>query len=1244
MPDATTRLFIVDQTLKDFQGRHFAYDAAIAEAAEAAGLRAVVAANRKYEPVGTEASEVIPWFQSTWRDSDADAQPAPTFWSETLELLQSRSATPDDIVLIHTVSFTEFEEIVDFYAQLLWRDVALLPTVFVILRRDPDECAKPLLKALNAKLRRLYKIPDLCDRLRLCADTDQLCEGWRDALGQPILTLPIPFRHAFVDRLERPRNPQAPLQVVYLGDARNEKGYQHLPGMAHALWKDFIHPGRVEITLQSNYNLPGGEGGIPQARLKLQRFPHEVALITEPLAPEAYYAVLAKADIVVLPYDPQTYARRSSGVLNEAIAAGKVAVAPEGTWLAAQLDEERGVVYRHPAGLADAVIAAIERFPALACGAAAYRQSYRNKQNPTRFVQALLQNRRGVEPAPSGAILYVMDGDGIVNRTGAGSVARQQMQALIALGYRIHAVFQRIHVDERHDIDAMRVWMDAIREEVRSLKLASVWGAGHTPFYGHVGLMSERRILRERCLRLDADAHYRAASAIPAGLIETLREDPPRFAMVNYAQSIPFARMLAGTRTPVLAETHDTQSFQIALRNPKGFQQADLDLELKLLGEARHVVALNQLESDFLAERLGRDRVSFIAQPISDGPATVSMLAGARDLDELLEKNCGSSHPAVHTRAEPAAEPNPTAYFRQAKSIDLLYVSSRHGPNLQGLQLFMHHVFYPRLLERGVTLAVAGAICEALGDLEGPQVLLAHSVKDLKPLYAAAKLVILPILDGAGSAIKTIEAMAFAKPVVATSFAMRGVDRSSEPYPVHDDWLEFGDRVLELLASPEKRLAASQAAFRLSLVNGNDGGYVHRLGRAIAATLGRPEAVSAAPPKAPTTAAPSGLVEWDDTIRRFNGLCADYLSRGYFTAANRDAYRDAPLDPGAAEQLFEIAFETFDSDWKPRSERSAKANFERFMALIEAAPTPRDAQPALDSPDILVPAGTTSRAIAFDGQGATKVIWRSADPWTDSKARPTGLICATLPSAPPGTILEQVYDLATAPANGAGPCVVAGGMHPREPIAGPPKRWTGPEAASTFVVAVSRRYDAELCLHVYDALEDAIYEQAWLEVDGVRLPTLKRRHESGRMLIALIPAAPEAAVDCLTIVLRVPRTLCPSSVFAGNNDVRRLGLSLGRLELRCQITSAPRIGPSLAGQTLANMREGTPPHVVNSGYRDLLGRDPDAVGYAQYVELLTKRRLSASKFFRVLIDSKEFKARHPAPGLTELFQRYLPAD
>jgi len=1244
MPNPATRLFIVDQTLKDFQGHHFEYDAAIAEAAEAAKLEPVILANKKYEKVGAEAAEVVPWFRTSWYESSADAKHAHTFWNETLDFFKQRAVTPDDIVLIHTVSFAEFVEIVDYYEGLLWQDVARLPTVYVILRRDPDECAQPVLEALKVKLRRLYEVPDLSSRLRLCTDTDQLRDGWSDALGQPVLTLPIPFRHSLVDRLERKREPGAPVQVVYLGDARNEKGYQHFPGMVQALWKDFIQPGRVEVTLQSNYNMPGGEGGIPQARLRLQRYPHGVTLITDTMEPEAYYALLAKADIVVLPYDPQAYVRRSSGVLNEAIAAGKVTVVPEGTWLASQVDPARAVVYRHPGGLADAVIAAVEKFPELARGAAAHQPGYRNQQNPQRFVQALVQNRGRIERPSSGAVLYVMDGDSVFNRSGAGSVAHQQLQALIALGYRIHAVFQRLHIEDFHEVKDLRSWMDTIREELREYKLASVWGVGHAPFYGHAGLMSERQLLRSRHVRLDADAGYRAAFAVPSGLIEALRDDPPNFALVNYAQSIPFARLLAGPQTPILAEAHDIQSFQIALRNPEGFQKADLDLELNLLKEARHVVVLNQIEADFLAERIGRERVSFVAQPVSDGPARLAKLAGSRDLAELVQ-NCGATDPSFdRMRVESAGEQNSAAYFRTAKTIDLLYVSSSHVPNLQGLKLFLHNVFYPRLIERGVTLAVAGTVCDDLKDVEGPQVLLAHRVKDLEPLYAAARIVILPILDGAGSAIKSIEALARAKPVVATSFAMRGVDRSSEDCPVHDDWDDFGDRILELLASPEKRLAAAQASFRLSLVNGNDGGYVRRLGRAVAATLGQREAAVAAPLKPPgAAAAPLRLIEWSQSIRSFNALCADYLLRGYLAPGDLAAYRDGPLQPEDAKELFNAAFATLDSSARRAPDNDPKALLDRLTQLIEGATAPREAQPTLDSPEILVPAGASSRAIAFDGEGAEQVIWRSADQRTAKRAFETGLLSVTLPSAPPGTVVEQAYDLVAAPSVGLAPCVIAGGMYPREESSGPPRRWTGPSTAATFVVTLCRRYDAEICIDIHDALQAEVYEQAWLEADGFRLPTLKSSRDR-RMLIAPMPAAPEAVLDRVGIVLHVPRTLTPSSIIPGNVDHRQLGLALGRMEIRCQITTAPLKGPSPVAQTLAAMMERTPADLVFGGYRDLLGRVPDPSGYAHYVEHLTERRMTATEFFRALIGSDEFKTRYSAPGLADLIDRCLPKE
>mgnify|MGYP000143749578 CR=1 FL=1 len=88
MPEAKSRLFIVDQTLKDYQGHHFEYDAAIAEAAQAAGLNPVIVANKAYETLEAETATVVPWYRASWYDASADSRHARSFWSETLDLLQ----------------------------------------------------------------------------------------------------------------------------------------------------------------------------------------------------------------------------------------------------------------------------------------------------------------------------------------------------------------------------------------------------------------------------------------------------------------------------------------------------------------------------------------------------------------------------------------------------------------------------------------------------------------------------------------------------------------------------------------------------------------------------------------------------------------------------------------------------------------------------------------------------------------------------------------------------------------------------------------------------------------------------------------------------------------------------------------------------------------------------------------------------------------------------------------------------
>lgn len=1210
MHTTITRLFIIDQTLKDFQGHHFEYAAAIAEAAQAQDVAPVVVANRHYEVTGAETAEVVPWFQNSWHETSGEYR----FWEETLDFLRNRGVTAQDIVLIHTVSLEEFHQIVDFYETLLWGEAAVLPTVYVILRRDPEEYTPDALAALQTKLRHAFEVPDLAHRLVLCTDTEPLREAWSAALNQSVLTLPIPFRHNLVDRYARERKANAPLQIVYLGDARVEKGYQHFPPVVQALWAGHIQTGRVEVTLQSNFNTPKGEGDVPQARLKLQRYPRGVTLLKEPLKPEDYYAVLAKADIIVLPYDPERYARRSSGVMNEAISAGKVTVVPEGTWLALQGAPDRTVTYEHPSGLAAAVLAAVENFESLSRGARAYQPLYRKEQSPEAFVRMLIAHRRPVKPQTGETLLYVMDGDAITNRSGSAQVSQQQLQALVALGYRVHAVFHRIYVPDWLDVHGIRQWMAAIREEMRGLRLQSVWGVGHMPFYTQAHGMSERQILRDRDLRLDAEEYYRRHVAIPGALIKTLREDPPQLVLANYFNTIPFARLLAGPKVPILCETHDIQTFQLALRHPQGYQDTALEQEMNYLRQAQHIIALNKLEADFFADHLGAEHVTFIPpQPVNNGAARLETLAGAADLAELVE-TCGAIYPAFgQDRRLVAAKSAP--YFRQAKAIDLLFISSHHTPNLEALKLFLHHVFYPRLRERGVTLAVAGMVCDGLGDVEGPQILLAHRVRDLEPLYAAAKIVILPILEGAGSAIKSVEAMSRGKPVVATSFALRGVDCSSEPFPAYDDWFAFGERILALLASPQERLAAAQASYRLSLANGNDGTYIQRFAQALAATTkGK---VPPVPESRVRAEPPTRLVEWNESIRHFNTLCSDCLLFGYVSPQSLAAYREAPLEFDIAEALYTATVKRFRAEGRMRE----AYDLQDFLAHLQGQEATREGD------DIEVASQIQARVVSYDERDVRQTFWQSGDVRAPQKARKTGFLRVPLTERPEDVIIEQIYDLTHAPLVGREACVVASGMYPKEENGA---RWTGPETETSIIITLDRRYDTEIGLNVHGALDNEVYERAEIDIDGQPVPTLKWVRP--RVLVALVPAAAHSRTR---VTLRVPRTILP-----GNKDPRHLGLQLNTLEAYTYIGS-DALKRSRLKQAFLMMQERAPEDLVFAGYRDLLRRDPDPQGNVYYVDQIKSGAISSPDFFRDLIYSPEFVKKYINPDIAEFLCKII---
>jgi len=159
-----------------------------------------------------------------------------------------------------------------------------------------------------------------------------------------------------------------------------------------------------------------------------------------------------------------------------------------------------------------------------------------------------------------------------------------------------------------------------------------------------------------------------------------------------------------------------------------------------------------------------------------------------------------------------APEPEP-------ESQRLLFIGSfRHFPNLTAYRFFAGEV-WPRLRERfpEMTLTVVagpdglrylGQAAPADG-----RVRLLEFVRDVRPLYVEASLVIVPTLESAGTNLKVLEAMAMERAVVSTTTGCAGLGLAhGESVWVADTAAEFAQAVARLAGDAPLRRRLARAA------------------------------------------------------------------------------------------------------------------------------------------------------------------------------------------------------------------------------------------------------------------------------------------------------------------------------------------------------------------------------------------------------------------------------------------------
>jgi glycosyltransferase involved in cell wall biosynthesis len=410
-------LVLVDNNLANRIGHHSNYALAIKEACGAAGAGFAALVKTGAEPdILAELAGAGVFSQGNHEDSPRNPYPAEwgglrgtydfllsndSFFRELAAGL-ARCARPGDVVLIPNAGPRQMLGL----ALLLQRRPILQTLQYVLILRysmigaaGPLALRKPALDKESAERHALamgiLQRADQGGSVRFATDSEGLANEYKGFAKRPIEVLPIPHTQESPPATPPegiPARVPRRVRLVFLGDAREEKGFELLPGLIRAVRGDAALAA-VEFVVQayvSSHYHQRMAGAIEEiARQK----PPQVQLVRSALTPGAYQALLHSADLVLLPYDAVTYRSRTSGPFVEALCANKPVIVPGDSWMSRQLGDSRaGATFASGSAqdLARAVRAAVAVLAVHTTAAAALGARFREFHNPRNFLHHVM--------------------------------------------------------------------------------------------------------------------------------------------------------------------------------------------------------------------------------------------------------------------------------------------------------------------------------------------------------------------------------------------------------------------------------------------------------------------------------------------------------------------------------------------------------------------------------------------------------------------------------------------------------------------------------------------------------------------------------------------------------------------------------------------------------------------------------------------------------------------------------------
>lgn len=384
------KFIILDQSLKTGEGHHHELAHMLTHPARELSLEVIWLTHADFKlDLDSAGAKVVPHFQASMYDQytkDKKNVPTAPFSEQILDGLKKCGATPQDYVLMHTgdgVLYRALDEI------LTKNDYRELPQFHICTPYDlgimPGKTPDIPLENTFAALRQ----HDALNRsLFFWAEIARLARQMTDTLGieTHALDIPQPIRPYH-------RGKNGPLTLVYMGAAREEKGFHLLPDVIEAVAKR-TKPGQVFFDLQASPQIIGYLPIIKKAIARLEQFPADlVNLRRENQSQEAYKKMLTECDGVLALYLYNNYRMRGSGIAVEAISNGKALITTTGTFPASLVSHGGGVIGANTQEWADGIVDMVNNREKYMANAATQRLECASRNSPTLYIQRILDRK-----------------------------------------------------------------------------------------------------------------------------------------------------------------------------------------------------------------------------------------------------------------------------------------------------------------------------------------------------------------------------------------------------------------------------------------------------------------------------------------------------------------------------------------------------------------------------------------------------------------------------------------------------------------------------------------------------------------------------------------------------------------------------------------------------------------------------------------------------------------------------------